>query len=441
MLQPLGRVVDQHGQPGAGSARAGDVLAGHVLRDRRVFVRQIAEFLQHRQQFRRIGLGLEKGDGLGAVGEVRVGGLPDFPGVHLGDVLVRWQAGNIDHDLGPGGDAHVVGQGAGTGVGHVLRIAHQVHHGVTPEGTGYFFVGRRVVGLTTQGVVVERGTDHRIAHQPHLAGVGQEGVLDVFLRHAPLDQQAALDTVPELQRVDEVAGVGGVALLALGLGLGGIDPQPLFHATVGEVGEHRLDGVVVVALDPEHGLQGLAGQAVAFDQVAVVDVGRPGGGVDHEGVDALPLQAHDVFRHQLLPGPLEALAVARHRAFEDGGGEGDDVVQELAEALRPAALDQLVLDLGGHALHPLLGHLALLAHGLVLHLLGLLHQRLGVRGDALLVLAEQLLGHLHLEALLHIGRQVRHRGVFELPGAVQPLPEQGIAQPGDGGAAFNRGNP
>ena len=257
--------------------------------------------------------------------------LPDFPRVHLGDVLTRRQARGVDLDLGTGGHAHVIGQGTRTGVDHVLRVLDQVDHRVTPKRTGNLLVAGRVVGLTPQGIVVQHRADHRPAHQPHLAGVAHERVLDLRLRHAPFDQQATRHAVPELQGVNQVVGIVGVGLLALGLRPLAVDPQPLVEAARFKISQHGLDRRLIVAIHPDHGLQRLTGQAVTFDQVALVDAAGPRRGIEHEGIDPFPLQAHRLGRRQLLTRPLQLFAIARHRPLEDRRGESHQVVDELGE--------------------------------------------------------------------------------------------------------------
>ena len=254
MLQTFGGVVDQHRQAGRGAPGARHMLAGHVPRNAAVLVRQGGELLQDPQQLLGVRPRLEEADGGRDVLKVVVLGLPNLPGVHLGDVLPRRQAGGVDLDLGTRGDPHVVRQRAGAGVDHVLGIAHQVNHRVTPERTGDLLVAGRVVGLPPQGIVVQHRADDGAAHQPHLAGVAHEGVFDLGLWHPPLNQQVALDAVPELQGVDQVVGVVRVRLLTLGVRALGVDPQPLVQPPSVEIRQHGFDRGLVVTLHPDHGL-------------------------------------------------------------------------------------------------------------------------------------------------------------------------------------------
>ena len=81
-----------------------------------------------------------------------------------------------------------------------------------------------------------------------------------------------------------------VRVFAFSISTRGVDPQPLPQAATLEISQNRPDGIVVIAIDANQRLQILPRHAVPLDQITVVDMRRPGGGVKHERVNTLPLQ-------------------------------------------------------------------------------------------------------------------------------------------------------
>ena len=234
----------------------------------------------------------------------------------------------------------------------------------------------------------------------------------------------------------------GVAILAFRQGASGVNPQPLVEPARLKVHQNGLDRGFVVAVHADHGLQRLTGQAVTLDQKPVVHVRRPRRRVDHERVDPLPFNTYRVRGHQLLPRPLELLAIARHRPLNDRRGKGHQVVDELGQGPLPPALDELILDLGGHAFNAQLGLFPQPPQHRLFQLLRLL---LELRRGGCCARHQCLLVHLLHKGLLqrlgHVRRQLRQGRVLQLPRAIQARAHQGVAQPGTCRPALDRGHP
>ena len=441
LLDALAGVGDQHRQARRGAPGARRGLASHVARDHGVLVRPGRELLEHRHELVGVAAGLEERQRLATIVELGALELPDFPRVHLGDVLARRQAAGVDTHLRTRADAHVVGQRPRSRVDHGLRVTAQVRHALAGDGTGHLLVRRDIVRLAAELVVVEHRADHSAADQPHLAGVGQRRVRNLLGGEPPLAQYFALDGVPQLQGLNQVGredGLGGV--FALGDSLRAVGPQPLVEAALVEVLQHRADGVVVVAGHTQQGLQVFAGELVALDQKTIVDVRGPRSPVEQEWVDALPLVANLLGRHEAAVGPLERLALALDRALEHSEREGDDVVEKLVERLDPAALDELVFHFALHAVDAVARFFLHFAHRSVFHLQGELAKLLLVgRHLPGLHHHHELLRHFGLQSLHHVRRQRGLRRRLESPRLVGASAQERVAQPAGSRPALHRG--
>ena len=415
LLDLLGGVADhhRHARGRAAGAALPACQAGHVARDAAVLVGQLGELLEHAHQLVGVAARHEEVDGLGRGAHRVARRLPNLPGVHLGDVLAGRDAVDVHAHLRAGADAHVVGQRAGGAVAHVLAVLDAVVQAVVPEGARHAAVAVGVVRAAVQRIGVDDGLDDPVADQPGLDLVLLGRVWHLVLGHAPVDQVLARHAAPVLECVDEVGVVlvGRQGVAALGLGAHVVHLGPLVQTVATVLVQHRRDGVVVVAVNALELVQVAARELVALDQVTVVHRAAPGGRVDVERVNTLPLDLAlgDGGGLEGAVGlllPLELALVAHDRALDEGRLEDHQVVQELVQGFLPAAFDQHVLDLDLGAL----GVDASGLHDLVLEVLLGVQQRLadvrnGGRLPDHLELHDLLLHGLHDGADL-LGRQL-----------------------------------
>ena len=289
------------------------------------------------------------------------------------------------------------------------------------------------VGPTAQGVWVQRGLDDPAPDHPRLDLVLLGLVQHFFLGHAPLQQHFAADRAPILERVDGLGTHGGVvAQTPFSAQTRRVHGEPVAQAT-GAVGvQHRPDGVLVVAVHPDHRGDLGPAQFVALDQRAVVDALAVLGGVDHQRVHALPVQRVAHLDHRLgraagaVPGQLGR--APHDGAFDERCLEHRQVVDELVQRFQEAALHHDVLDLGlgpGGLGAGVLGNLLLGAGpGIAQHLANLIHLH-GLRRH--LGLLDQLLHALH-DLGDHLRRQLGLRGGVDRPGFIRPGPDQHVGQ-------------
>ena len=218
-----------------------------------------------------------------------------------------------------------------------------------------------------------------------------------------------------MQRINEPGVVLQVGVLALGIGLLSVDPQPLVQATGTILVEHRADRGVRVPLHADHGREVFAGEAVALDHLPVVGLGAVLGPVDHERIDPLPgggqlvLEVDGVLSVHPLD-PLQRLAPLDDRTLEHRVGERHQIVHELVELVEKPTLDHLVVHLALHVLGFTRGVLAqLVDHDLLARyevLLQLVFRWVDPhRGGDGQLLTDALVGALH-----ELRRQLRHGG-------------------------------
>ena len=187
-------------------------------------------------------------------------------------------------------------------------------------------------------------------------------------------------------------------------------------------------------------MQVVGRHAVTLDDVAITQVPRPCGPVQHERVNTLPLVADGFHGHELAVLPLQSFALALDGALQHGVGERDDVVEKLVERFVPAAFGQLVFHLAFHAAHALVGLFLEQALCFVFHGHGHLAQLILRRWHAtLLDVSHQLLGQCRLQLLENFRWHCRLWRTLDAPWLVSARTQKGIAQPAGGRAALDRG--
>ena len=253
----------------------------------------------------------------------------------------------------------------------------------------------------------------------------------------PLDQHLALNTTPELQRVDLDFRVTlrCADRLPFRAGLGAVDVQPVTQTLPTVLVEHCLDRPGVVPIHTVQLVQRLTAQAVALDQEPVVRLGRVCCRVQVKRVDAVPRRDHFLGYHRLkrtvgvrLPDQLRLLP--HHRPLDNRCRERHQIVDKVRKRFTEPTFDQLVLHLVFHALGGFLSHFAGLYQRLGLHLLNQLVGFLTGQGKPthlldLHRLLVRFLENLHLHPRLDVWQRCR----LDAPRLLVLGPHEGVPQP------------
>ena len=202
MADALACRAHEHGQARRCATSALNVhVTVDITRNARVVVSQAAELLEHNEQGLGVVVWLGEAHSRLARTQRVVGDLPNLPWVNLGDVLVGRDALQVDFDLWPGGDAHVVDQRTSGSVTDVLHVLDGLGDAATPQRAGGFDERSLGVGLLTQWVVVQHGLDDVVPHEPDVGVVLTGRIRDIFLVQTPVDEHLTTNFTPEFEGI------------------------------------------------------------------------------------------------------------------------------------------------------------------------------------------------------------------------------------------------
>ena len=221
-----------------------------------------------------------------------------------------------------------------------------------------------------------------------------------------------------MQGVDEVgttARQGRGVLQLQGQAFIVLSPQPVVEAADLGFLQHLADGLLVVSVQADAPVQGIAGHGHALDQVTILDAGGLRAWVQVKRRDPFVL-GHQLgldSRMAVVPGQLDAVAV--DGSLDEPGREGDKILEEILEHRVESAFLEIVLDLPLHELGALGRQVAHALGDQGLHFLRPGHDVLGLGLHARLHGLLDLSIKTGLEGLLKLLREGRHWGRVQAP--------------------------